>query len=91
VDGGARDLIVPTRRGLTDEESKALVAEWDINGVCIIAPCCGVMDNDMLDKVISLALTTMPPVRVCIRASAVLCVSCFPAIISISLFLFVPT
>lgn len=79
VDGGARNLIVPSRRGPTDEASKALVADLQSNGVQIVTPCCDITDKDMLGKVISSALATMPPVRGCIQASAVLSVSCFPS------------
>lgn len=78
VDGGARNLIVTSRRGPADKASKALVADLQSNGVRIVTPSCDITDKKALEGVISSAVSTMPPVRGCIQASAVLSVSLFP-------------
>lgn len=77
VDGGARNLIVPSRKGPADEASKALVADLQSEGVQIVTPSCDITDKKALEEVMSSAVSTMPPVRGCIQASAVLSVSLF--------------
>ncbi|KAL8912989.1 MAG: hypothetical protein Q9171_002120 [Xanthocarpia ochracea] len=71
VQAGARNLIVPSRRGPANEASKALVADLQSNGVQIGTPSCDITDKEALEKAISLALSNMPPVRGCIQTSAV--------------------
>ncbi|EUC31174.1 hypothetical protein COCCADRAFT_6898 [Bipolaris zeicola 26-R-13] len=71
VQAGAKNLIVPSRRGPSDEASKALVAELQGNGIQIATPSCDITDKAELEKVISKALAEMPPVRGCIQSSAV--------------------
>jgi NADPH:quinone reductase-like Zn-dependent oxidoreductase/acyl transferase domain-containing protein len=75
VQAGAKNLIVPSRRGLADKASKALVADLQSNGVRIAAPSCDITDRDGLEKAISVAISDMPPVRGCIQSSAVFAVS----------------
>lgn len=75
VERGARNLIVPSRRGPADEASKGLVADLHSNGVRIVTPSCDITDKKALEEVISSTISTMPPVRGCIQASAVLSVS----------------
>lgn len=75
VQAGAKNLIVPSRRGPSDEASKALVAEFQGNGIQIATPSCDITDKAELEKVISKALAEMPPVRGCIQSSAVFAVS----------------
>ncbi|KAI3393132.1 hypothetical protein diail_4700 [Diaporthe ilicicola] len=72
VERGARNLIILSRRGPTDEASKALVTDLQSNGVQIVTPSCDITDKEALEKVIFSGLSTMPPIRGCIQASAVL-------------------
>ncbi|KAJ4387459.1 hypothetical protein N0V93_008051 [Gnomoniopsis smithogilvyi] len=71
VQAGARNLIVPSRRGPADKASKALVTELQSNGVQISTPSCDITDKKALKKAISSALSKMPTVRGCIQTSAV--------------------
>lgn len=75
VQAGARNLIIPSRKGPADAASKALVAELQSSGVQIGAPCCDITNRKALQEAMSLALANMPPVRGCIHASAVFAVS----------------
>lgn len=75
LQAGARNLIIPSRRGPADEASKALVAELQKNGIQLDTPSCDITDKESLEKAISLALSRMPPVRGCIQTSAVFAVS----------------
>lgn len=74
---GARNLIVLSRRGPSDEASKKLVDELRSDGIQIAIPCCDITDKKRLEKTISKALSCMPPVRGCIQASAVFAVSSY--------------
>ncbi|KAF4814699.1 Reducing polyketide synthase FUB1 [Colletotrichum siamense] len=72
VSQGARNLIVTSRKGPSDEASKGLVSELQGNGVKIVTPHCDITDKKALENAISSALASLPPVRGCIQASTVL-------------------
>lgn len=78
VNHGARNLIITSRRGPVDATAKTLVAGLQSNSVRIATPSCDITDKKALAKVISLALSDMPPVCGCIQASTVLSVSLSP-------------
>ncbi|KAK1988362.1 mycocerosic acid synthase [Colletotrichum cereale] len=72
VNQGARNLIVISRKGPVDEAAKALVEDLKSNNVNIVTPSCDITDKKALEKTMSLALSSMPPIRGCIQASTVL-------------------
>jgi NADPH:quinone reductase-like Zn-dependent oxidoreductase len=72
---GARNLIVTSRRGPSDEAGKKLVEDLKREGVKIATPSCDITNKANLKAVIDSCLTDMPPVRGCIQSSTILMVS----------------
>lgn len=77
VDGGARNLIILSRSGTGSEISIAFKQDIENLGVCLLTPICDISDAASLKKALEQCMRTMPPIKGCLQATAVLRV-CFP-------------
>ncbi|KAI0405086.1 KR-domain-containing protein [Xylaria palmicola] len=69
---GAKNLIVPSRTGLTSAEAIEVVSELEKRGVKVITPKCDVSSRDSLSQTLTECATTLPRIRGCINAAMVL-------------------
>ncbi|KAI0181683.1 putative polyketide synthase [Hypoxylon sp. FL1284] len=72
VGRGARYLILLSRSGPRTLEAAELLSEFEKMGVRAEAPPCDVSDREALRAVLASCSKTMPPIKGCIQASAVL-------------------
>ena len=75
VNRGARNLILLSRSGPCNEIAKLFMEELENQGVRIESPSCDVANRESLYSYLKHCAKTMPQIRGCIQASAVLKVS----------------
>ncbi|KAJ2994317.1 hypothetical protein NUW58_g1586 [Xylaria curta] len=72
VSRGARNLIVPSRSGLTSAAAIRLISELEKKDVKISTPKCDVSSWDSLSQTLGECAKTFPQIRGCINAAMVL-------------------
>lgn len=72
---GAKYLIVPSRSGSASKIAAEVVEELTTQGAIIATPRCDVSRADSFQQVLQECSKTMPPIKGCINAAAVLNVS----------------
>ncbi|KAI1176830.1 hypothetical protein F4777DRAFT_233829 [Nemania sp. FL0916] len=68
---GAKNLIIPSRSGISSAAAANVIAELSIKGVRVITPCCDVSSAPELEKLLK-DHAGMPPIKGCINATMVL-------------------
>ena len=69
---GARNLAIISRSGPSNDEARDLLLELSGAGVNVYAPHCDITSKRQLQAAVDHIHTTMPPLRGCIQATAVL-------------------
>ena len=72
VDRGAMNLIVLSRSGTENELSVAFAKDLEGLGICLLTPVCDISDAASLEKALEQCTRTMPPIKGCLQATAVL-------------------
>ncbi|KAI8633019.1 hypothetical protein F5Y19DRAFT_490219 [Xylariaceae sp. FL1651] len=68
---GAKNLILPSRSGISSPAAARIVAELSAKGVRVMTPCCDVSSAPELEKLLK-DHADMPPIKGCINATMVL-------------------
>lgn len=74
VDQGARNLVVPSRSGVSSQAASKIVSDLTSQGINIITPQCDVSSSEELSAFLN-TCTNMAPIRGCINLAMVLQVS----------------
>ncbi|XXH03794.1 hypothetical protein Hte_010200 [Hypoxylon texense] len=69
---GARNLIIPSRSGVSSQAASDVIAKLREKGVNIATPVCDVSSASSLSAALAACADDMPPVRGCINAAMVL-------------------
>jgi NADPH:quinone reductase-like Zn-dependent oxidoreductase/acyl carrier protein len=72
VDKGARELILLSRSGPASEEAQAAVADFEAQGVNVLAAACDITDRDALAQVFERAKRELSPLRGIVHAATVI-------------------
>ncbi|MFP3343133.1 type I polyketide synthase [Halomonas sp. SIMBA_159] len=72
VDKGARELILLSRSGPASDEAQAAVAEFEAQGVKVLAAACDITDRDALAQVFERAKRELSPLRGIVHAATVI-------------------
>ncbi len=72
VNRGARNLILLSRSGPGNELGVALVKELEEKGVRVATPTCDIANASALQNALAACFQTMPPIKGCFQATAVL-------------------
>ena len=80
VERGARHLILLSRQGNSSSKVNDLFQELEAKGVVVAHPPCDVSDAQALATALD-SCPDMPPIKGCIQAAMVLCVSLQPRIL----------
>ncbi|KAI0547124.1 lovastatin nonaketide synthase [Xylaria curta] len=72
VTRGARNLILPSRSGVSTDTSKLFVNELEQQGIRIATPKVNLADHQELESVLQGLTKVMPPIRGCIQCATVL-------------------
>lgn len=72
VDKGARELILLSRSGPASEEAQAAVADFEAQGVNVLAAACDITDRDALAQVLERAKRELSPLRGIVHAATVI-------------------
>lgn len=75
ADRGAKNLVLLSRSGATEEEAKELVKYLREQGTRVEVPLCDVANFDSLKETLDRVGQTMPPIKGCIQSAMVLRVS----------------
>lgn len=80
VQRGAQHLMLLSRSGARDDETKLFLAELQDKDIDVVAPVCDIGDEQALDEVLGHYCAQMPPFGGCVQATMVLQVSlCDPS------------
>ncbi|KAJ4303133.1 hypothetical protein N0V90_002025 [Kalmusia sp. IMI 367209] len=71
VDRGAKNLVVPSRSGVSSQAASKVVSELISQGINIITPRCDVSSSEQLSALLQ-TYTNMAPIRGCISLAMVL-------------------
>ncbi|WP_328731348.1 SDR family NAD(P)-dependent oxidoreductase [Vreelandella azerica] len=72
VGKGARALILVSRSGPTSEEAQTAIAEFEAQGVTVLAAACDITDRQALAEVLANASQALPPLRGIVHAATVI-------------------
>ncbi|KAI6710692.1 hypothetical protein PZA11_006639 [Diplocarpon coronariae] len=72
IEKGARNIVLLSRKGNTDRKVDELIDEAKAGGANVIVKACDVASKDQVEKLVSVDLSHLPPIRGIIHAAMVL-------------------